>query len=154
MYSPEEEIESLLLSFSKTVSSQMIRSTLDMISATISKKTIEESFEIFARTHVENDKPTLEVALLTRNNVIHDFTNTFDEYQTTYWKLSSATQVILKTYNMSETQEVRAGKPYRAELEISDGVKFLTYAAEGDRRVVNSLIKFGQACLRAISKLP
>lgn len=150
-----EFIENLLLLHSRTIPQWTLKTTINSILSIIPEEIIEKGFESFSRSYIKEDKPIIEIALLTKDNIIHDFTNTPEKFITCAMKLTSTIMISIYTYYSSEvqTQLNDEDKPYRADLEIADGAKSLSYTAEGDRRGVNSLIKFGQDCLLAFYKL-
>lgn len=122
---------------------------IDTIASTISEQTINAGFDHFLRLYDKDGEPALELSLLTKDRIIHDFTFSGREHHVIYMPLHRATCVHLQIF-YPESGDHLSQEPYRAELRITTGVAGVRYSVEGQRRLVESLVSYGQKCLRAL----
>lgn len=151
IFSPIKEISSHKYYF-------MINSAYNTLKETLPENSLEAGFEHFIRLYMRKEKPILELSLFTYDYCIHDLTYTIDEQVTYYMQFTKETFIELKTFFPAPPEEtdkfnVNSESPYRAELNIIREGGGLYYSAEGERRIVNSLIQYGNKLLYIMHSL-
>lgn len=130
------------------IPSNLVPHAVKIIKQTIPVDIANGKFYGFARLYNVDENVTLETAILTMDGIIHDFTFTDAKRRIVYLAMSSATSVELETYYPVSNDDITSNlQPYRVELRISKDIAQLSYSAEGEKDIINSLIQFGTNCL-------
>ena len=132
-------------------------------------KTLEEitllhhlnaGYESFGRIYIKDSKPTMEVSILLPQSFgIIDLTFDKERQTTYYYPINNSTNINLTVFyptgelNTNDNVEFDGDLPYRAQLEITNGMVSLTYSAEGDRKTVNSLVSYGHKCIAFLQRV-
>ena len=155
----EEKIEYVYQAIKKAnmtsnINSNSINSVFETLVATIPTSILEMGVFSFVRSSTENNQPSIEISILTKDYIIHNLVCQNERNLYEYFQLSPTTLISLATYyQTAEDNSSYSDTPYRAELGFHEGRAKLIYSAEGDRRVVKSLINYAQKCLTAIHEL-
>lgn len=93
----------------------------------------------------KSDTPQVEISILTPDKYLFDISSFNEQINFIITHLNDITSIQL-----TQIQSPDNSKPYRAKLEfIRNSTSFLSYTAEGDKRLVSALIEYGKKCIFA-----
>ncbi|MEN6480486.1 MAG: hypothetical protein ABFD20_12745 [Anaerolineales bacterium] len=127
----------------------LTRTIMEMLTSVVSDEMLHEDFEYYVRAYVKDDQAALELSILTRDLIIHDFTFEQNSMEISLNPLSLVSQIRLRAF-YSDTAEDDLTVPYRVELAIGGVNGIITYTVEGQREAAKKLMEYGQKCTYAL----
>lgn len=144
------------LQFQQSIDHRIIKSVIRAILNTVPQRQLEHHFESYVKSSLKDDKPTIEVSILTEDNFVFDYTFNLIERSICFVRINPDTSIVLQEFHNldeevpNEDKEIPA---YRADLRIhSQGEGYLQYSAEGNKRTVDKLISYGHKCFLSLDR--
>lgn len=134
------------------IDSQLERFARESIIKTIPKPEISEKTIFFSHYYFVEKNPILEISILTRQNYLYDIVAKNDVRSICTMKLTNDTSIKLDEYfqeNEDKNLNNFSNIPYKVNLNITNTNENFSYEVEGDRKVVSSLIQYGQRIIHA-----
>jgi hypothetical protein len=154
MSNVDEFVRQLPFGGSASVAEQRLKQSVrKSIRELLTPEMVEKGIDSFVRTTTVKQNPKFEVLLLTQDNQLFELVFTIEQREIHMGNLHFASEIRSRVYYPAQQEEVFEDEaPYRADLHISAGSFFIQYSAEGDRKSVNSLRNFTEACISAVRR--